>query len=119
MSYDDLISGIPTQLDFAEIPDSFSGTVIKIEKTAKKNGEYKGQPQLTITIQIENLETPFVTTYRIPKAMTGRGQMDKLLKALKTLKIPKISEMQGKKFKWVKAEIEMGNPRHYPTELID
>lgn len=117
MSIDELISGIPEQIGFDDVPNEFAGTVTKIEKTEKKN-EYAGTPQLSVTIQIEGIGA-FVTTYRIPKAMTGRGQLDKLLENLKALKINSVSQMQGKTFKWVKTAIEMGNPRHYPTILIE
>ena len=117
MSIDDLIKDIPTQPSFDDIPDSFEGKVTKLETTAKKQGTDAGKKQISITIEIKDFGA-FTTSYRIPKTMTGNGQLDELLNSLAMLDLSKVSDMLNKTFKWERKSIGMGNPRHYPVLLV-
>jgi hypothetical protein len=118
MSLDEEIGKIPQQKLASDMPETFTATVIKITKDVKK-GQYAGAPIIKLELQLENGET-VLTSYRVPKAWTGKGQMDKLLQHMKGLGIG-LDDMQGKTFQWKREELGgtmKGNERHYPTKII-
>lgn len=84
-----------------------------------KQGDYAGAPLLKLELQLTSGET-FSTTYRIPKAFTGKGQLDLFIQHLKALELG-LTEIVGKTFVWKRKELPgamKGNPRHYPIKLV-
>lgn len=118
MSVFDEIAGIQQQLLSSDLPDTITATVTEAKKTIKQ-GQYGGQPQLRLTLQLNTGET-ITTMYRIPKKWTGKGQMDTLLDQLSKLKT-KLNQIEGMTFKWKRMNLTgavKGNPRHYPVEIV-
>ncbi len=118
MSIDDEIGKIPKQKLASDMLDTFTATVLKLTRDVKK-GQYAGAPLLKLDLQLANGET-FTTSYRIPKAWTGKGQMDRLLEHVKKLNL-KLSEIVGKTFTWQREALEgnvQGNQRHYPISIV-
>ena len=102
----------------SDMGEKFIATVIKIERDVTK-GTVAGAPVLKFTLQTEDGEK-FTTTYRIPKAMTGKGQLDLLQESALKLGI-EIKDMVGKKFVWQTKSLAggvRGNDRHYPIRLV-
>jgi hypothetical protein len=117
MSIDEEIGKIPTQKLASDMPDEFTATVLKMTRDVKK-GTYAGAPILKLDLQLENGEV-FSTSYRIPKAWTGKGQLDRLLEHLKKLNLD-LKEIVGKTFNWKREALEgnvQGNQRHYPISI--
>jgi hypothetical protein len=118
MSFDDEINKIKPQKLASDMPDEFNGTVKAITRDVKK-GQYAGAPLLKVEIGLDNGES-FTTSYRIPKAWTDKGQMDLLMKHLKTMGIT-LDQITGKSFAWKREGLEgsiQGNQRHYPVKLL-
>lgn len=114
MSVFDEIKGIRTRKLASDMPETFTATVISV---SKHKGEYG--PSLNLELQTEEGETVNIT-YRIPKALTGKGQLDRLLNSLEELGVP-VEKIQGKTFEWQRMELPgamKGNPRHYPVRLV-
>lgn len=112
------IEGIAQQKLASELGNEFVGTVAQVVRDVKK-GEFAGSPILKFTILTEE-EEEVITSYRIPKAWTGRGQMDLLKSQCEKLEIS-IKDMLGKKFRWERMNLEggmQGNARHYPVEIL-
>jgi len=100
------------------MPDMFIATVTEMERDVKR-GQFAGAPLLKLSLALESGET-FTTSYRIPKAWTGKGQMDIFMEHLKNLGV-KLSEIEGKQFQWKREPLIgsiQGNPRHYPIRLV-
>ena len=72
MSMYDEIEGIPIQRLASDLPETFTATVLSIRRDTKK-GEYAGTPILKLELQLED-GTTFTTSYRIPKAYTGKKE---------------------------------------------
>lgn len=109
------IESIPKQALASDLPDEFVGTVEEIVRVQTGYG-----PSLKFTIVTEDNKKT-VTTYRIPKMLTGKGQLDQLIAQLKKMKIKQIADMKGKKFRWRRMELPgsvKGNARHYPIEVV-
>lgn len=118
MSIDEEIGKIPQQKLASDMPDTFRATVTKISKDVKK-GQYAGAPIIKLDLTLENGEA-FTTSYRVPKAWTGKGQMDRLMESLKLMGLT-LDAMVGKTFDWKREELSgsvKGNERHYPTKLV-
>lgn len=118
MSVFDELNKVKNQTLSSELPDKITATVIKASKTVK-TGKYEGTPMLQLILRLKD-GTETSTNYRIPKAWTGKGQMDILINSLKKLKID-IKDIEGKTFEWERMELEgsvKGNARHYPVKVI-
>lgn len=117
MSIDNLFDGIEEQLQYADMPEVFNAKVISINRGTKK-GEYSGSPVLLIKVEAKEVfNKPFEMQYRIPKKLTGRGQFDILKQSLERMNV-QLSDLVGKIVKFERIELAMGNPRHFPTEII-
>jgi hypothetical protein len=118
MSIDEEIGKIPQQKLASDMPDAFRATVLRIYKDVKK-GQYAGAPIVRFDLKLDNGEA-FTTSYRQPKAWTGKGQLDKLMEHLKTLGLT-LDVVVDKTFDWKREELSgsvKGNPRHYPIRLV-
>lgn len=118
MSVFDKIKGVPQTILSSDMPDTFIGTVISATQS-EKTGAYAGAPILKVEVQTEDGKT-FSIGYRIPKAFTGKGQLDMFINQMAKLKIePK--DIIGKKFEWRRLSLEggvKGNDRFYPVRLV-
>jgi hypothetical protein len=118
MSMDEEIGKIPQQKLASDMPDTFRATVAKIYKDVKK-GQFAGAPIIKLDLVLENGEA-FTTSYRVPKAWTGKGQLDRLMTNLKDMGLT-LDAMTGKTFDWKREELSgsvKGNERHYPIKLV-
>jgi len=118
MSMDEEVGKIPQQNLASDMPDTFTATVVKAYRDVKK-GQFAGAPIIKLDLVLENGET-FTTSYRVPKAWTGKGQMDKLMNNLKGLGLT-LDSMAGKTFMWKREELGgsvKGNERHYPIKVV-
>jgi hypothetical protein len=96
------------------MPSNFVATVISVSKNPSDYGS-----NLKLELLDERNGT-FSVSYRIPKALSGKGQLDKLLNSLENLGV-NLENIVGKKFEWQRMELEgsiKGNPRHYPVRLV-
>lgn len=120
MSVYDEIGGIKVVKLASDFPDEITATITAIGKDSKKQGIGAGSPVLKIMLDVNGEE--LTTIFRIPKAWTGKGQLDRLVEAFKKLGYPKIGgELLGKTFLWKRQELEgsvKGNARHYPIKEI-
>jgi len=115
--FDD-IGKIETQLLSSELPSEIVATVTSAFEDVKK-GQYPG-PVLKLILRLED-GTDTITVYNIPKAWTGKGQMDTLKASMEKLGLG-LKDLVGKKFRWERQELTgpmKGNPRHYPVEVIE
>ena len=118
MSLDEEISKIPQQKLASDLPDTFNAQVISMARDVKK-GQYQGTPIIKLELQLEDGQK-FTTSYRIPKAWTGKGQLDRLMANLKGLGV-ELKDIVGKNFAWKREELSgavKGNERHYPIRLL-
>jgi hypothetical protein len=110
----DEINRLTKQKLASEMPKSIIATVISI-------GESQGAFGKNLKLGLETQDgVSFFSTYRIPKALTGKGQLTQLLNSLKKIDIP-LEKIQGKTFEWQRMELSgtmKGNPRHYPVRLV-
>jgi len=100
------------------MPDTFVATVTGMVRDIKK-GQFAGAPLLKLSLQLDNGEI-FTTSYRIPKAWTGKGQLDIFMQNLKGMGV-ELNELVGKTFQWKREALGgsvQGNPRHYPTKYM-
>jgi hypothetical protein len=108
------IKGLNTRKLASDMPKSIIATVISTSKHKSTYGN-------SLKLELQTKEgIAFNITYRIPKALTGKGQLVQLLNCLNKLDVP-IEEMQGKTFEWQRMELSgtmKGNPRHYPLRLV-
>ena len=110
----DEIKGITSRKLASDMPDKF---IAKVTSASKHTSTYGNN--LKLELQTED-DVTFNITYRIPKALTGKGQLDQLLASLSKLEIP-IETIQGKTFEWQRIDLSgtvKGNPRHYPIRLV-
>ena len=109
---------IPTKKLSSDLPDSFEGAVKSVSLEEAGEGNLR-HDRLRVVIDSEEFgET--ITTYRMPKAWTGKGQADMLKDCLEALKIEAPDLMEGRLFRWERRELAgsvKGNARHYPVEL--
>lgn len=118
MSLDDEIGKIKPQKLASDMPDTFTATVKTMTRDVKK-GQFAGAPLLKLELELDNGET-FTTSYRIPKAWTGKGQLDIFMEHIKGFKL-ELPQIVGKTFEWKREPLGgsiQGNPRHYPVKLI-
>jgi flagellar capping protein FliD len=104
-----------TKQKFAsDMPDKITATVTSIDKHQDRFGN-----SLKLGLQAKD-GTSLNISYRIPKSLTGKGQLDQLLNSLNKIGVS-IEEMQGKTFEWQRMELSgtmKGHPRHYPLRLV-
>lgn len=125
MSIWEEIKGIRKMLLGSELPDDITATITDAV-IAESEKKYGTQRALKLTLKLTQMGDVFegrevVTTYRIPKAYTGKGHMDKLIEHAKKLEL-ELEELVGKTFKWKRKELTgsmKGNPRHYPVEVVE
>ena len=111
--FDD-IKGITSRKLASDMPNKF---IAKVTSASKHTGTYG--KNLKLELRTED-DITFNITYRIPKALTGKGQLDQLLASLSKLEIP-IETIQGKTFEWQRIDLSgtvKGNPRHYPIRFV-
>lgn len=115
MSVFDEIDKIKEQKLASDLGGIFVATVLSIRKDADK----EGRPRLKFEL-VDKEGITVCTTYRIPKARTGKGQLDKLEEHCEKLGI-KLRDMEGMTFKWQEVELKgsvKGYPRHYPIKIV-
>lgn len=118
MAVFDKISGISQTILSSDMPETFIGTVLSATQS-EKTGAYAGAPTLKIEVKTDDDKT-FSINYRIPKAFTGKGQLDKFIEQMAKLKLQP-SEVVGKKFEWKRMKLEgsiQGNDRFYPIRVV-
>lgn len=107
---------IPKQVMASDLPDELIASVEKISQAVNKNGN----PVIQFTLRTKD-DVEFVTTFKIPKAWTGKGQADLLKAHLEKLGIKSPEEMLLRTFQWKREELEgsmKGFDRHYPIAEI-
>ena len=107
---------IPTQIPLDKLPAEFDATVVSITegKTAKD------KPKLTVNVRLAD-NSQVGLGYNVPKALTGKGQFDKLIVHLTALGIKDTDQLKDRTFHWKRENLEgsmQGNPRHYPITEI-
>lgn len=110
------IANLKAQKLSSDMGPSFIATVLSATKTTREDGKER----LKLELQDKDGAT-FSTTYNIPKALTGKGQMDVLIQQCGKLNLH-LADMIGKTFEWrvIKLPGAMtGFDRHYPTKLIE
>jgi hypothetical protein len=110
----DEINQLTKQKLASDMPKSIVATVVSIGESQSAFGK-----NLKLGLQTQD-EISFFSTYRIPKALTGKGQLVQLLDCLKKIGLS-IDDIQGKTFEWQRMELSgtmKGNPRHYPVQLV-
>ncbi len=126
----------------SDLPDTFNGVCKSIEEKGTKEGGKSLSVVVTITepkewtiiqegkrakVHTEGMDT--VIMYRLPKALTGRGQGDMLLRYMRdSLGFTDTAQLIGNHYVWERHSItELGtklppsfteNPRHYPIKKI-
>lgn len=132
---------IPMVILSSDLPESFSGKVLEIEEKSTK----EGGSSINLTVEItETKAIPIMIEgkqemvnvkgrktnimYRIPKARTGRGQGDLLLKYLRGLGFTDTQKLMNNEYIFERhslTEIDPNfpfakteNPRHYPIKLV-
>lgn len=114
---------IPIQVQLDKVPSEFDGTVTEI----KVGKSQSGNPKLAVSVNatwVENnkpISAGLTLGYKIPKALTGKGQFDKLIIHLKKLGISDTDDMKGRTFHFTRENLDgtmQGNPRHYPVNEI-
>lgn len=102
----------------SDLPDKIIATCLSATQSEKK-GAYAGAPTLKLELITDDKIT-FSISYRIPKALTGKGQLDLFIAQMAKLKL-KPEEIVGKRAEWVRMELDggvTGNPRFYPTKIL-
>lgn len=120
MSWDE-VENIPKQRLASDYGETFKATVLSMTKAEGRTG-----PQIKVELVEVGTNKTFTTVYKIPKALTGKGQLDLLLSQLNKLGLH-LKEMQGKTFEWKKMSLKELDPkttmtgfdRHYPVKLLD
>lgn len=115
MSQWDEIEKLPTTKMASDMGEEFTAKVIAMSKDVTK----MGQPCLKLQLQNQRGEK-FITAYRIPKARTGKGQMDKLLDNLHAMGLS-LKDVEGKTFQWKIEKLSgsvTGYDRHYPVRVV-
>jgi hypothetical protein len=118
MSVFDKIRDVPQTVLSSDMPDTFIATVLAATQSVK-TGAYAGAPILKIELLTDDGKT-FSISYRIPKAFTGKGQLDMFINCMAKLKLD-AKDCIGKKFEWKRIELEgsvQGNARFYPIKLV-
>ena len=110
--FDDIRS-IPTQQLISDMQDTFIAT-------AKSVSQIQGTYGKSLKLELLTKDNRSINVmYRIPKAWTGKGQLDQLIASLNKLNLP-LDEIVNKTFEWQRMELAgtmKGNPRHYPIRL--
>ena len=112
--FDEILS-IPTQQLVSDMQDKFIATV---KSASQIQGTYGKSLKLELLTKDNRWSN---VMYRIPKAWTGKGQLDKLIASLNKLDLP-LEEIVGKTFEWQRIELSgtmKGHPRHYPIRLVN
>ena len=107
------IRGIAQRKLASDMPETFEATVIAATRREGAYGPY-------LQLELQNDDVLSSASYRIPKALTGTGQMDRLLASLDALEVP-IDDIIGVTFEWQRQALTgpmKGNPRHYPVKRI-
>ena len=110
------LDAIPVQISLDKLPDEFTGSVTEV----KEGKSTSGNPKLVVSVNAEKLGN-VTLGYKIPKALTGKGQFDKLIEHLKALKMNDTNDLVGRAFRFKKENLSgtmQGNPRHYPIEEV-
>lgn len=131
------LNEIPRVILSSDMPDKFTGVVKKVEEQRTK----EGGRSLEITILVKSpasiknkegntvqaLDRNTMVMYRLPKALTGRGQGDMLLKFMHDIGYEDTDDLIDKEFVWERHTLaDLGstlpagfnpNPRHYPVKL--
>ena len=111
--FDEILS-IPTQQLISDMQDKFIATV-------KSVSQIQGNYGKSLKLELLTKDNRWINVmYRIPKAWTGKGQLDKLMASLNKLDLP-LEEIEDKTFEWQRMELAgtmKGNPRHYPIRLV-
>jgi hypothetical protein len=118
MSVFDTIKDVQKTIMSSDLPNKIIATCLAASQSEKK-GTYAGTPMLKLDLLTDD-KILFSICYRIPKAFTGKGQLDKFLDCMTKLKL-KPDEVIGKRFEWQKIKLEggvSGNDRFYPTKLL-
>lgn len=127
----------------SELPAIFTGIVKDIEEKGTKEG---GQAiNVTVAIETPKVHEMLVEgemqkvnvagretaiMYRIPKALTGRGQGDLLLKCMREMGFTDTAKLMNHKVKFQRLSLRETiapdlpasfheNARHYPVEILD
>jgi len=118
MAVFDKIKDVPQTILSSDMPDTFFASVIATTQSVK-TGAYAGAPTLKLELITDDKKT-FSISYRIPKAFTGKGQLDKFIDQMAKLKMePK--DIIGKRFEWQRMKLEgavAGNDRFYPIKVV-
>lgn len=118
MSVLDEIDKIPETKLSSDMPDTITAILGSVRKGVKQ-GEYGGAPLLKCELILDDNST-YTVSYRIPKALTGKGQLDKLMATLDALGLT-LKTAIGLKFKWQKQKLDgsiQGYERYYPVKQI-
>lgn len=116
------LDSIPEQVSLDQVPAVFVGNVKQIETRPKKQGGFKVAPTVTYLApeapKMKPSQTEIVMGWNIPKALTGKGQMDQLFVHLKEMGIGDTDDLKGRTFVFKRENLAgsmQGNPRHYPV----
>ncbi len=114
----DEMDTIETRQLSSDLPDEVVGTVTSAFRDVKK-GQFGGDPIFKLIVKLED-GSETIMSYNIPKAWTGKGQMDVLKASMEALDLT-LRDLPGGTFRWARKELPgamKGNPRHYPVEVI-
>ena len=118
MSIKDEMDKIKPQKLASDLPNEFDAEVLSVKRDVKK-GQYAGAPLVKLEFRLSDGDE-CSTTYRIPKAWTGKGQLDMLKECLSKLGL-ELTEIEGKTFHWKRLPLTgavTGNDRHYPIKQL-
>ena len=110
------LDSIPVQVSLDQVPPEFIGTVTQETEGVTKQGGKK----LSWAVTMSN-GSKINLGWKVPKALTGKGQFDLLIKHLTELKIVDTKDAVGRTFRFKREALTgpmQGNPRHYPIEQI-
>jgi hypothetical protein len=93
------------RVDIASLPTDFLGKVKKYEKRQDK----RGREALFLTVSTDQGDVIFKYT---------RLHFGELALAMEKMKIKSLSELVGKKVRFIVKSFRMGNPRHIPVEIV-
>lgn len=89
--------------------EEFTGTVMKTSQREDK---------IKYFIQLDPMRWTIIS-YRMAKSLTTSSHLHILFDILKGLGLQEDTEvLVGKKVKWIKKEMNIGFPRHFPKEIL-
>ncbi len=132
---------IPIVVLSSDLPDNFTGLVTKVDESTTKEGGKSVILDVTITSNTEirtfkegkeNIENvsgkPTNIMYRIPKALTGKGQGDILFDSMDRCNIKDTKQLVNKEYNFQRISLRSVNPklpatfmenaRHYPVSIV-